>query len=71
MQSIDADAQVQRYFAQETDELPDFYARQVSRDLGSLFRFLPAGSMSHDHKAYLGFEERPLEVAPYEKLAAG
>jgi hypothetical protein len=67
---LDTDAQVQSYFAQETDELPDFYARQVSRDLGSLWRFLPAGSMSHDHKAYLASEERPLEVARHEELAA-
>ncbi|MGZ6989185.1 MAG: radical SAM protein, partial [Thermoanaerobaculia bacterium] len=66
---LDVDAQVQRYFAQETDTLPDFYANQVSRDLGSLWRWLPAGSMSHDHKAYLASEERPLEAARHEELA--
>jgi hypothetical protein len=66
---LDADAQVQRYFAQETDELPEFYASQVRRDLGSLWRFLPAGSMSHDHKAYLESEVRPLEAARPEVLA--
>jgi hypothetical protein len=66
---LDTDAQVRRYFAQETDELPDFYARQVRRDLGSLFRFLPEGSMSHEHKAYLESEVRPLETARPEELA--
>ena len=67
---LDTDSQLQNYFAQETDELPDFYANQVSRDLGSLFPFLPEGSMSHDHKAYLASEERPLEVARHPELAA-
>ena len=46
-----------------------FYANQVSRDLGSLFPFLPEGSMSHDHKAYLRSEERPLAVARHPELA--
>jgi hypothetical protein len=59
---LDTDAQLRSYFAQETDELPDFYASQVSRDLGSLRRFLPEGSMSHDHNAYLASEMRPLAV---------
>jgi hypothetical protein len=67
---LDVDAQVQGYFAQETDALPDFYADQVSRDLGSLWPWLPAGSMSHDHHAYLASEERPLEVARHEELTA-
>jgi hypothetical protein len=41
----------------------------VSRDLGSLFRYLPAESMTHDHKAYLQSEEAPPEVARHEELA--
>jgi hypothetical protein len=67
---LDTDPQVQSYFAQETDELPDFYARQVSRDLGSLWSFLPTGGMFHDHKAYLVSEEGPRGVARHEELAA-
>ncbi len=46
---LDTDAQVQRYFAQETNELPDFYAHQVSRDLGSLFRYPARGK--HDPRS--------------------
>src|SRR3989449_6261531 len=61
---LDADPQIQRYFDQETTEIPEFYVKQVRRDLGPLWQWLPAGALSHDHHAYLKTEgERPLEQA--------
>ena len=41
------------YFEQETNELPDFYAAQVRRDLGPLWHWLPKGAVCHDPNAYL------------------
>jgi hypothetical protein len=49
---LDTDRQLQRYFEQETTELPDFYAGQIRRDLGPLWEWLPPGAMSHDSNAY-------------------
>ena len=54
---LDADRGVQSYFAQETTSLPAFYADQVRKDLGSLWRWLPAGALDHDSHAYQKSEE--------------
>ena len=55
---LDADRQVQRYFHQETTELPAFYTNQVRRDLGPLWQWLPAGALDHDPNAYRKSEEQ-------------
>src|SRR2546427_10009819 len=61
---LDADPQIRRYFDQETTEIPEFYVKQVRRDLGPLWQWLPAGALSHDHHAYLKTEDQqPLEQA--------
>ena len=57
-QRLDTDRQVQRYFEQETTELPEFYAEQVRRDLGPLWDWLPPGALTHDPNAYRESEER-------------
>jgi hypothetical protein len=54
---LDADRHVQRYFDQETTELPAFYVDQVRKDLGPLWSWLPAGAVNHDPHAYLASEE--------------
>ena len=49
---LDSDRHFRRYFEQETDELPAFYADQVRRDLGPFFEWLPPGALDHDPNAY-------------------
>ena len=48
-----SDRQFRRYFEQETDTLPPFFVERVKRDLGSLWEYLPAGALEHDHHAYM------------------
>jgi len=55
---LDYDRQVQRYFAQETTELPDFYQALIRADLGALWGWLPEGALHHDPYAYLESERR-------------
>jgi hypothetical protein len=50
---LETDAQVLAFFGQSTCAPPGFYAEQVERDLGPLWRWLPEGALSHDHNAYL------------------
>jgi hypothetical protein len=54
---LDTDRHVQRYFEQETTELPAFYIDQVRKDLGRLWEWLPAEALYHDPHAYLTSEE--------------
>src|SRR2546422_511897 len=59
---LDADPQIQRYFDQETTEIPQFHVDRVRPDLGPLWQWLPEGALYHDHHAYLKSEEaQPLE----------
>jgi hypothetical protein len=57
---LDSDRQVQRYFEQETAELPEFYAEQIRKDLGPLWEWLPPGALNHDPNAYSKSEEKRL-----------
>jgi hypothetical protein len=69
---LDVDRQVQRYFEQETTELPDFYVDQVRNDLGPLWQWLPPGAMSHDSHAYRKSEGELLPVtAELGEVAVG
>lgn len=54
---LETDRQVHAFLDQSTTALPDFYAEQVKRDLGPLWRWLPEGALSHDHHAYLNAHE--------------
>ena len=58
---LETDAPVRSFFDQATDDLPDFYANQVKKDLGPLWQWLPEGALNHDHHAYLNTVE-PLGV---------
>ena len=60
---LDDDPQIRAYFSRESDDLPDFYRRQVEQDLGPLYRWLPEGSLYHDPNAYLKSEAAPLAMS--------
>ena len=60
---LDTDTEVRRYFEQETSELPEFYRRQVRRDLGPLWRWLPVRALDHDVNAYRKAEDDRLPTA--------
>lgn len=49
---LETDTSVQRYFAGETTELPDFYAQRIKNRLGPLYKHLPEGAIEHDAYAY-------------------
>jgi len=52
-QLLESDTNVQKYFEQETDRLPQFYINQVQTELGPLYKWLPKGALYHDAYAYL------------------
>jgi hypothetical protein len=54
---LQTDQQFRPYFAQESAALPRFYIQLIRRDLGSLWRWLPAGALYHDPNAYLASEQ--------------
>jgi hypothetical protein len=68
---LETDAQVQAFFAQSTNTLPDVYVEAVKRDLGPLWRWLPAGALRHDPLAWLNAVEpaRPGLVSAHEGQA--
>jgi hypothetical protein len=65
---LDHDREFLPYFEQRTGRLPRFYVGLVRRDLGALWRWLPAGALDHDQNAYLeSLRETPVptrELAP-------
>jgi hypothetical protein len=50
---LDTDATMRRFFAGESDVLPDFYRARMRRGLGPLWDALPPGALMHDQNAYL------------------
>jgi hypothetical protein len=52
------DLSVRRYLEGESGVLPSFFARQMRRDLGSMWEWLPHGAMSHDPYAFRNEEAR-------------
>jgi hypothetical protein len=60
---LDADPQFSPYFEQETDELPRFYSDMVRKDLGTLWKSLPAGGLNHDPYGYLKSEQSATQSA--------
>jgi hypothetical protein len=50
---LDSDRSVRAFMEGESDELPEFYAARLRRELGPLYRFLPEGALTHDQNAYL------------------
>ena len=54
---LDTDRDVRGFMEGETQELPEFYAYRIRRELGQLYGLLPDGALMHDHTAYLRSEE--------------
>jgi hypothetical protein len=50
---LKTDKHVRRYFEQETTELPVFYVKQIEKDLGPLWEWLPKDAIYHDPNQYL------------------
>ena len=50
---LDADTDVRAFFERETAVIPAFYTDMVRKELGNLWRWLPAGALEHDPQAYL------------------
>jgi len=49
---LEDDSQFRNFFDQKTDEVPQYYVKQVEQDLGSMWHWLPDGALSHDPNAY-------------------
>jgi hypothetical protein len=54
---LDTDSTVRDFLEGETQELPEFYANRIRRELGPLYQFLPPGGLMHDPNAYLRTSE--------------
>jgi hypothetical protein len=67
---LDTDGQFPPYFEQQSDELPEFYADLVRRDLGTLSGYLPAAGLNHDPYSYLKSERSATHLvrAPLQPL---
>lgn len=50
---FDTDDELSGFFSRKTDRLPAFYVDTVRAELGSLWKWLPAGAMEHDPNSYL------------------
>jgi len=53
---------VRSYMEGETDQLPEFYAERIRRELGPAYDFLPEGALEHDPNAYLHATTEPAMV---------
>jgi hypothetical protein len=71
---LDTDRDIQRYFDQETTDLPAFYVDQVRKDLGPLWEWLPDGALYHDSNAYRNSEDegspQPVQQLQHHEAAA-
>jgi hypothetical protein len=56
---LDTDASVRNFMEGETDQLPEFYAERIRRELGPAYEFLPEGALYHDPNAYLKATTEP------------
>jgi len=61
---LGADREFRPYFEQESPRLPAFYVNMVRKDLGPLWKWLPAGGLDHDPCGYLRSEERSSPIGP-------
>jgi len=50
---LDTDRSVRAFMEGDSEELPEFYAARIRRELGPAYQFLPAGALVHDRHAYL------------------
>jgi len=67
---LDSDRSVRRYLEGETDVLPAFYHDRIKHDLGSLYEYLPDGTLYHDPNAYLESTAKPATLQPVRLRAS-
>jgi hypothetical protein len=48
---LGTDMSVRKYFEGDTPVLPGFFMKQIQRDLGSMWHWLPQGALAHDPNA--------------------
>jgi hypothetical protein len=56
---LDTDRSVRDFMEGETDQLPEFYANRIRRELGPAYDYLPEGALAHDPNAYLHATTEP------------
>ncbi len=56
---LQTDRSVRGFMEGETDQLPEFYASRIRRELGPVYDFLPEGALMHDPNAYLHATTEP------------
>lgn len=74
---LDTDAGLLAFLERETDAVPAFFTDIVRKELGPLWKWLPAGALNHDPHAYLNATRSGMppaagsvaEVLPQEGLA--
>jgi len=59
-QGLLTDRPLQRFFEQETTEIPQFIVRKIRKDLGKFWDWLPEGALLHDPNAYLLSQQKAL-----------
>jgi hypothetical protein len=50
---LDTDRSMRAFMEGESDELPEFFAARIRRELGPAYELLPPGALEHDPNAYL------------------
>ncbi len=67
---LGTDRQLQRFFEQETTEIPDFFVEIIRKDLGEFWDWLPKGAISHDPNAYLKSETKACSDCKVRRVGA-
>ncbi len=50
---LDSDGELRAFLDRESDQIPAYYTDLVRKDLGMLWKWLPAGALEHDPQIYL------------------
>ena len=50
---LDTDRELRAFLDRESDRIPAYYTDLVRKDLGPLWKWLPAGALEHDPQIYL------------------
>ncbi len=61
---LDTDRDLRAFLGRESDQLPAYYARIVQRELGAMWKWLPAGALHHDPHAYLKASRQGPQTVP-------
>jgi hypothetical protein len=67
---LDTNRELRAFLDCESDRLPPYYEEMVRRDLGTLWKWLPAGALYHDPHAYLKASRQDQPAVPTSVAAA-